>query len=243
MSCLKLGNSSDINYTFDLDFVSEQAIMDQQHPLDSTEKRYDRGIRVWGIHGQAALENSRICLLTAGATGSETLKNLVLGGIHSFTIVDGRNVEVEDLGNNYCIKPSSIGSSRAAAVTEALKELNEMVSGSYVENNPSDLMDSNPEFFSEFDLVIATQLPEAMNAKLDNICRGYGVPLVLARSYGLAGMVRNCIVEHCVVESKPDSEVDDLRIANPWPKLVEAADELDLDRLDDAEHSHIPYGA
>lgn len=38
---------------------------------------------------QEALENASVCLLNAGPTGSETLKNLVLGGIASFTIVDG----------------------------------------------------------------------------------------------------------------------------------------------------------
>lgn len=50
------------------------------------------GIRVWGAHGQDALEHARICLLTAGPTGSEALKNMVLGGISSFTIVDGAKV-------------------------------------------------------------------------------------------------------------------------------------------------------
>ncbi len=59
---------------------------------DAKAKRYDRGIRIWGSHGQAALDNTRVCLLNASATGSETLKNLVLGGLASFTIVDGEKV-------------------------------------------------------------------------------------------------------------------------------------------------------
>ena len=37
-------------------------------------KRYDRGIRVWGAHGQAALEAARVCLLNAGPTGTEVLQ-------------------------------------------------------------------------------------------------------------------------------------------------------------------------
>lgn len=57
--------------------------------------------RIWGEQGQAALENASICLLNCGATGSETLKNLVLGGIGSMTIVDGSKVEEADLGNNF----------------------------------------------------------------------------------------------------------------------------------------------
>ena len=56
---------------------------------------------IWGEQGQAALEKSSICLLNCGPTGSETLKNLVLGGVGSITVVDGSKVEVGDLGNNF----------------------------------------------------------------------------------------------------------------------------------------------
>ncbi len=37
-------------------------------------------LSLWGEEGQAALENSKICLLNATATGTETLKNLILPG-------------------------------------------------------------------------------------------------------------------------------------------------------------------
>ena len=40
---------------------------------------------------------------------------------------------------------------------ECLKELNETVAGSYVEEAPRSLMNSNPDFFRQFTLVIATQ--------------------------------------------------------------------------------------
>jgi tRNA A37 threonylcarbamoyladenosine dehydratase len=57
--------------------------------------------RIWGDQGQAALEKASICLLNCGPTGSETLKNLVLGGVGSITVIDGSKVEVGDLGNNF----------------------------------------------------------------------------------------------------------------------------------------------
>lgn len=34
---------------------------------DSRAKRYDRQIRIWGAHGQDALERAHICLVNAGA--------------------------------------------------------------------------------------------------------------------------------------------------------------------------------
>ena len=55
--------------------------------------------RLWGDHGQAALESAQICLVNASATGTEILKNLILPGIGSFSIVDGARVSGEDVGN------------------------------------------------------------------------------------------------------------------------------------------------
>lgn len=49
--------------------------------LEQTQqRRYDRQIRLWGEEGQMALGMSHVCLLNASATGTETLKNLVLPG-------------------------------------------------------------------------------------------------------------------------------------------------------------------
>lgn len=62
---------------------------------------YTQNHRIWGELGQTALETASICLLNCGPTGSEALKNLVLGGIGSITIVDGSKVQIGDLGNNF----------------------------------------------------------------------------------------------------------------------------------------------
>ncbi len=59
------------------------------------------GARIWGEHAQSALKHAHICVLNCGPPGSESLKNLVLGGIGSFTIVDASKVYASDLGNNY----------------------------------------------------------------------------------------------------------------------------------------------
>ncbi len=63
------------------------------------KRRYDRQLRIWGEQGQAHLESARVCLLHCGPTGTEALKNLVLGGIAAFTLVDGGKVTAADLGN------------------------------------------------------------------------------------------------------------------------------------------------
>ena len=55
--------------------------------------------RLWGDHGQASLETASVCLINATATGAETLKSLVMAGLGSFTIVDGKVATAEDIGN------------------------------------------------------------------------------------------------------------------------------------------------
>ncbi|XP_011843294.1 PREDICTED: NEDD8-activating enzyme E1 regulatory subunit [Mandrillus leucophaeus] len=93
--------------------------------------------RLWGDHGQEALESAHVCLINATATGTEILKNLVLPGIGSFTIIDGNQVSGEDAGNNFFLQRSSIGKS------------------------PENLLDNDPSFFCRFTVVVATQLPES----------------------------------------------------------------------------------
>mmetsp|Transcript_8982 Transcript_8982/g.19249 ORF Transcript_8982/g.19249 Transcript_8982/m.19249 type:complete len:537 (+) Transcript_8982:66-1676(+) len=215
--------------------------MKEPNGSNEKSKRYDRQIRIWGAHGQQRLETCKVALLNCSPTGSETLKNLVLGGIASFTIVDGVKVQANDLGNNFLVSANSLGEPRAKVVTELLQELNETVAGSYVEEEPEELINTNPNFFADFSLVIATQLRETEVIKLDEICRQHKTPLLIARSYGLVGYLRTSLPEHCVIESKPDNVVDDLRLHRPFPELHSFALSFNLDTVDDVTHHHLPY--
>ncbi|KAK6157303.1 hypothetical protein DH2020_011551 [Rehmannia glutinosa] len=184
--------------------------------------KYDRQLRIWGEQGQAALEKSSICLLNCGPTGSETLKNLVLGGVGSITVVDGSKVELGDLGNNFMVDESSVGQSKAKTVCAFLEELNDAVKAKFIEEYPEKLVESSM-------------------VKLDRICRDANVKLIFARSYGLTGFVRISVKEHAVIESKPDHFLDDLRLNNPWPELRRFAETIDLDTPDPVVHKHTPY--
>jgi NEDD8-activating enzyme E1 regulatory subunit len=173
---------------------------------DLSSKKYDRQVRIWGAHGQAALEGCHVCCLGASALASEVLKNLVLGGIAGFTLVDdakvGPNcihtgcifvtwqrcdghlswwsggtlgfkctvefqkaflcfylkVKPRDLGNNFLVEQSNLGQPLAQVVTDLLKEFNDAVVGSYVEESPREIVENNPSFFKDFQLVVGTQV-------------------------------------------------------------------------------------
>lgn len=203
--------------------------------------KYDRQLRIWGVQGQFELEKANVCLLNCGPTGSEALKNLVLGGIGSCTIVDDSKVEARDLGNNFFVDWESLGFPKAKTVCAFLQELNDTVEAKFVEESAEGILESNPEFFYQFTLVIATQMKEDSLLKLDAICRKKNVMLLFARSYGLTGLVRISVQEHCVIESKPDNILSDLRLQKPWEELKRFADESDTEIVDHVIHKHIPF--
>ncbi|XP_044466968.1 NEDD8-activating enzyme E1 regulatory subunit AXR1 isoform X2 [Mangifera indica] len=136
---------------------------------------------------------------------------------------------------------SCVGQSKAKSVCAFLQELNDAVKAKFIEEYPEKLIETNPSFFSQFTLVVATQLVEDSMVKLDRICRDANVMLIFARSYGLTGLVRISVKEHTVIESKPDHFLDDLRLNNPWPELRKFAETFDLNEPDPVAHKHTPY--
>ncbi|KAI0215269.1 NEDD8-activating enzyme E1 regulatory subunit [Lamellibrachia satsuma] len=184
-------------------------------------KKYDRQLRLWGDHGQAALESAKVCLINATATGTEILKNIILPGIGSFTIVDGHKVSGEDIGNNFFLDKDSIGKSRAQVATELLLELNEDVNGDFIEETVDNLLRNNSGFFQNFHMVIVTDLPEKTLVMLASHLWESDTPLLVCRSYGLIGYMRLVLREHTVVESHPDNAIEDLRLDHPFKTLIE----------------------
>ncbi|XP_060586197.1 NEDD8-activating enzyme E1 regulatory subunit-like isoform X3 [Ruditapes philippinarum] len=231
--------------------------------LDKNNK-YDRQLRLWGDHGQTALETSRVCLINATATGTEILKNLILPGIGSFTVVDGNKVQGEDVGNNFFLTKESIGQSRAKFATEYLSELNEDVSGDFMEEQPDKMLDTNVDFFNQFTVVIATNLCQRTLLKLGKCLWEKNIPLLVCRCYGFIGYMRLVVKEHTgtgsflssnnslvgvvsiqqdsyVVESHPDNAHEDLRLDRPFDGLVKFIDSIDLSSMSKKDHSHTPW--
>ncbi|KAE8608368.1 hypothetical protein XENTR_v10011485 [Xenopus tropicalis] len=205
------------------------------------EQKYDRQLRLWGDHGQEALESAHVCLINATATGTEILKNLVLPGIGSFTIVDGNVVTGEDVGNNFFLTRESIGKNRAQTSMELLQELNDDVTGNFVPESPEQLLEKDPSFFCKFTIVITTQLPESTLLRLAETLWDSNIPLLVCRTYGFVGYMRIVVKEHTVIESHPDNALEDLRLGQPFPELREHLQSYDLDHMERKDHSHTPW--
>ncbi|XP_059091053.1 NEDD8-activating enzyme E1 regulatory subunit-like isoform X2 [Tigriopus californicus] len=204
-------------------------------------RRYDRQLRLWGDHGQTALEAAKLCLIHAGATGSEVLKSLVLPGVGAFTIVDGQRVAASDVGNNFFLEPESLGQPRGAAVAQYLLELNNEVRGDSVDETPEHILAHRPDFFKSFTLVVATDMSEKSLKQLSSLLWQANIPLMVVRAYGFISYIRLQVKEHTIVESHPDNEFPDLRLDQPFPALIQFMESQDMKAMDKHEHMHTPY--
>lgn len=204
--------------------------------------KYDRQIRLWGDHGQAALSQASICLINASATGAETLKNLVLPGIASFTIVDGSRITDVDRGNNLFLSSNGL---RAVATVDAINELNRDVDGSYIAQHPHMFLTSVHAaqlFLKRFSVVILTQMPQDdVFRYISDACYALSIPLIVVRSVGFMGYLRIQCPNLYVQDSKEEGLIPDLRLFKPFPALREYIDSIHLNDIQDTQQlSHIP---
>ncbi|KAJ3293051.1 hypothetical protein BCR33DRAFT_664309 [Rhizoclosmatium globosum] len=206
----------------------------------SREQKYDRQLRLWQAHGQKALENTSILVVHANATATETLKNLVLPGIGSFTLVDGKVVDGADAGSNFFLEGSDIGRSRAQAAAALLAELNPDVRARAVVADVEKALTVSPELVTQHNIVVASSLPQHILLPLAKLCAAENIPLIVVRAYGFVGHLRIQAVEHCIVESHPDT-INDLRLDCPFPELLAYANSFDFHALDNMTYAHIPY--
>jgi len=187
------------------------------------------------------LENCRMCALGAGAAVTETLKNLVLPGVGSFTVVDAAVVRQEDLGNNFFYETQDVGKPRAEASMLRLAELNENVEAHCRVEDPGVLVARTPEFFDGFDVVLAGGLAGKSLRLLGEVLWEKGIPLVVVRAYGMLGYVRLEKRGHCVLNRKEDFGVPDLGLWRAIPGMAEYVASFDLPALPDADHAHVPW--
>ena len=101
----------------------------------ATSNKYDRQLRLWGASGQRALSETCVVLIRATASGTETLKNLVLPGVGSIFVLDDVACycdDGKDYASNFFVVASEVQqqqqqqriTSRAEMALMHLRELN-----------------------------------------------------------------------------------------------------------------------
>ncbi|RDW29703.1 hypothetical protein B0I72DRAFT_19128 [Yarrowia lipolytica] len=187
------------------------------------DRKYDRQLRLWAASGQRALEDASVCLLGSSPVATETMKNLILPNVGSYTVVDGGNVTEDDLSANFFFDSDSIGKSKAQSASLLLNELNKDSTGSYLDQKPSKIVASNLSYFDQFSIIVASVSSFDKYSDLEALSEylySHYIPLVVISSAGFYGYVRVVMKELPIIDTHPDSLVD-LRLDSPWPELVE----------------------
>lgn len=216
------------------------------------EKKYDRQLRLWAASGQRALEESHVLLIVgdeahgsnSSVAGAETLKNLILPSVGSFSIADSATVTERDLGVNFFLDSSSLNKPRAEETRRLLQELNPDVTGHAITSPLSQWLPIQDSLKPYNLILLCAPIAENLLQRICAYASTSSIPVIYIQSEGFfASFSVQLPAEFPVVDTHPDPEsIQDLRLLAPWPELNGAVDKLgDISALPDHEHGHIPY--
>ncbi|RMZ83590.1 hypothetical protein DV738_g946, partial [Chaetothyriales sp. CBS 135597] len=147
---------------------------------------YDRQIRLWGVKAQEKIRSANILLVGIKGLGNEIAKNLVLAGVGVLTILDHELVSADDLGAQFLVTAADIGQSRAQVAAAELQKLNLRVQ---IFSDTDIVFTKMPEYFSSFDVTIATGLPFQALTDINVTCRTFNRKFYAADTHGMYGYI------------------------------------------------------
>jgi len=198
--------------TVDIPQSASKAITEEEAQL------YDRQIRLWGLDAQKRLRAARILVVGMRGLGCEVVKNLVLAGVNSLTMMDHENLTKEDGDSQFLAPRDKIGTNRAEASLERVRALNP---GVEIKIDKSHLDTKDAKFFTDnFDLVVTTNYPKDTIVKVNQMCREGGTKFFAGDVFGFFGYSFMDLVKHEFVEekkvegTKPDAQVEPNKAGN-----------------------------
>ena len=155
---------------------------------------YDRQIRLWGVEAQKRLRSARVLVSGVCGLGAEVIKNLVLAGVKSVTILDHEPYDPLSVpGAGFLLYHGEPGENRAAAAVMRCQELNPMVS---VEAHQERLDTKSADFFSQFDIVCITNSPKSELIRVNEICRTLKIKFLCGDTFGFYAFMASDLLAH-----------------------------------------------
>ena len=179
---------------------------------------YDRQIRLWGVKAQERLRSAKILLIGMKALANEIAKNLVLAGVGSLTVLDHEPVTEEDLSSQFFVSEDHFGQNRAQAALPQILKLNPRVA---LFADPNPVASKYPEYFSSFDITIATNLDIDTLTNINAACRFNGRKFYAADTHGMYGYVfADLILHEFVVERQMGNKATEVGKAETPTRMV-----------------------
>ena len=159
---------------------------------------YDRQIRLWGVEAQRRLRSARVLVSGVCGLGAEVIKNLVLAGVKSMTILDHELYDPSCTpGASFLLYHGKLGENRAEAAVARCNELNPMVS---IEAKQDKLDSKSHDFFQQFDIVCVTNAPKSELIRVNEICREMKIKFLCGDTFGFYGFMASDLLCHAYNE-------------------------------------------
>ncbi|GAB1209084.1 hypothetical protein APSETT445_007850 [Aspergillus pseudonomiae] len=162
------------------------------------------------------------------ALANEVAKNLVLAGIGTLTIVDHETVKEEDLSAQFFVTEEHIGQNRAQAAAPSIHAMNPRVQ---LRIDTDDIHMKQPDFFAQFDVVIATELDFKMYTTINAACRIANRPFYAAGLHGFYGFVFADLISHDFVIERSKSNVPSATQETPTRSIVSITTKKENDKV------------
>ncbi|KAL5008414.1 hypothetical protein ScPMuIL_013995 [Solemya velum] len=172
---------------------------------------YDRQIRLWGLDAQKRLHAARVLVIGMRGLGAEVVKNVVLAGVKSITLLDHSQVTKEDACSQFLVHRSEIGKNRAESSLEKTQKLNPMVN---VKALPDEASEKPDDFFLQFSVICATCCSSELLQRLDNLCFKNNIKFFAGDVFGYYGFMFSDLGQHEYAEEvlkklEPSTDVDE----------------------------------
>ena len=158
---------------------------------------YDRQIRLWGVEAQMRLKRARVLVVGMNGLGAEVVKNIVLSGIDSLTMLDDALVSESDSQSQFLVVPGSVGQNRAQASLGRAQALNPLVKVKADKDNVNNKPD---EYFIPWDIIVASGLTTEQYIRIDGLCRANSVKFFSGDIFGMYGYMFADLQTHDYVE-------------------------------------------
>jgi ubiquitin-activating enzyme E1 len=159
-------------------------IQDTKSNMEIDTNLYSRQIGTFGMEAMGKLIQMKILIHGLRGLGVEIAKNIILAGPKSVALHDPSVVTINDLGSNFYLNESHIGSVRRdVASVNKLAELNPYVCVDVLSNvaNLEDVV-------ADYNVVVITEvLPRETVEKLDKLCRENKAGFIYCASLGITG--------------------------------------------------------
>jgi len=149
------------------------------------EGLYSRQLFVLGKEAMERMSRSSVLVSGLKGLGIEIAKNVILSGVKAVTLHDTENVTVADLGAQFFLRETDIGTNRATASYQRAAELNSYVSMSHETGQLTE------EMVKEHSVVVLTNSSMEEQIRVNEWCRSVtpNVAMIIADVRGLYAQI------------------------------------------------------